>query len=330
MAYVSIAPSLGPSLGPVLGGLITHLAGWRGNFWALVICAGVMELAVLTSLRETCRAVVGNGSVLPPRWNRSVYQALARKSKESPDRSTVIQFRRRPSILDGIRIAFEKEVGLVVLFGTLSFCGSMTVLSTLPTVLERTYGFNALQVGLCYLPYTCGAVAARWTAGTFNDRNFQRLAQRAGVDIIPNRQGDLIDVPLEKARLEIAIPFAYSSCVFMVLYAWLVQYEVHISGPLVALFFLGNMIGGSNSSLTSLLVDLHSTKPATVMSSLNLFRFMCGAGIVAGAMPLVETIGIGWVGTIVALVLAFASPSLWMVYREGHRWRRQRVCTTGD
>lgn len=322
MAYASMGVSLGPSLGPVLGGVITHLAGWRGNFWFLVIWAGTMELVILTALCETCRAVVGNGSVPPPRWNRPLYQTLVHKFDRAPDHSTVVQFQRRPTVFDGVRLALDKEVGLLVLFGTVTFCSSIIVLSTLPTLLERTYGFNALQIGLSYLPYSCGAIAVRWTAGWLSDYNFRRHALRAEVEIVRNQQARLANIPLEKARLQLTLPFAYAACVFMVVYAWLIRNEVHMAGPLVTMFFLGNANGGTNSTLTSLLIDIHSKRPATVMSSLNLFRFLCGAGTVAAAMPLVEVIGIGWVGTIVALTLVLASPSLWVVYFKGHDWRK--------
>lgn len=322
MAYASMGVSLGPSLGPVLGGVITHLAGWRGIFWFLVIWAGTMELVILTTLSETCRAVVGNGSVPPPRWNRTLYQTLVHKFDQPPDHSTVARFQRRPTVFDGVRLALDKEVGLLVLFGTVTFCGSIFVLSTLPTLLERTYGFNALQIGLSYLPYSCGAIAVRWTAGWLSDYNFRRHALRAGVEIVRNQQARLADIPLEKARLQITLPFAYAACAFMTVYAWLIKNEVHIAGPLVAMLFLGNTTGGTNSTLTSLLIDIHSKRPATVISSLNLFRFLCGAGIVAAAMPLIEVVGIGWVGTIVGLTLILASPSLWVVYFKGHDWRK--------
>jgi predicted MFS family arabinose efflux permease len=244
---------------------------------------------------------------------------------EPADESTVIHFSRRPSILDGIKIALEKEVALLLLFGTLSFCSSMTVLSTLTILLERSYGLNPLQVGLCYLPYGCGVISVRWTAGRLVDRNFQRLALQAGVEVAHNQQTRLEEVPLEKARLQFTLFFAYMSCIFITLYAWLMEREVHVAGPLIALFFVGNASGGVNSTLSTLLVDLHTKRPATIMSSLNLFRFICGAGFVAAAMPLVDVIGIGWMGFMVALLMILASPSLWIVLLKGHQWRRDKT-----
>jgi MFS family permease len=70
MGYAGIAIALGPALGPIVGGLLDHFFGWRAIFWFLVMLSGTFFIIVLVALPETCRAVVGNGFVLSPKWNR--------------------------------------------------------------------------------------------------------------------------------------------------------------------------------------------------------------------------------------------------------------------
>ncbi|GIK00869.1 hypothetical protein Aspvir_004898 [Aspergillus viridinutans] len=63
IGYASMGVTLGPALGPIIGGLLDHYLGWRAIFWFLVIFSSVLGTIIAIVLPETCRAVVGNGSV---------------------------------------------------------------------------------------------------------------------------------------------------------------------------------------------------------------------------------------------------------------------------
>lgn len=324
MFYSSLGMTVGPALGPVLGGVIIQFSGWRSSFWFLAILSGTIVLMMAIFLRETCRAVTGNGSIPPQSWNKSVMQILKRKDHPTPDYSTRTVFKRRPSLLDVFRIVMHRHVGLLVLCSTVRFSGSTAILSTLPALLERKYNYNPLQIGLCYLPYAAGGIVTRWTVGTVTDWNYRRHAQREGVEVCSNEQQDLRDIPIEKARLQITIPLMYLSSCSILAYGWVMRYDVHVAVPLVFLFLLGNTAAGVSNTLKMLMVDLHTSRPATATAAMNIFKNLIGAGAVAAALPVIDAVGIGWAGTIIAVLWVIVTPALWTLYLRGHIWRRQQ------
>ena len=73
-AFTALPTVLGPSLGPVLGGIVSQHLGWRWIFWLLAILAAAIAVVHATFLPETCRYVVGDGSVRPPAAYRTLWQ----------------------------------------------------------------------------------------------------------------------------------------------------------------------------------------------------------------------------------------------------------------
>ncbi|KAF9886112.1 hypothetical protein FE257_012047 [Aspergillus nanangensis] len=325
--YATLGNTIGPAVGPVLGGILAQFMGWRSIFWFLVIMTGVMVMMVVLFLRETCRAVVGNGSLPPQPWNEPLLHMVRPVARPPPDEDTRVVFKRRPGVLDTVRIVWNKHIGLLILCSSLRFSGSMAVLSTLPALLERKYNYNALQVGLCYIPYAVGGLVTRWSVGTIADWNFRRHAHKNGVEIQQNKQSQrqLQQIPLEKARLQITIPMMYYSCVCILGYGWIMNYNVHVAGPLIILFLIGNSNSGVNNSLNMLVIDLHAQRPASALAAMNTFKNLAAAGMAAGALPLIDAIGIGWMGTMFAGLWVLVSPTLWAIYFFGQGWRKNQL-----
>lgn len=112
IGLASLGSSLGPTLGPLIGGLLTKFLGWRAIFWFLDIYGGVMLLVVLIIVPETCRNVVGNGSVSPQRWNYSLISYLHRRKqiKAGISMSTeTISHKRCPGIFSALRVVCSLE-----------------------------------------------------------------------------------------------------------------------------------------------------------------------------------------------------------------------------
>ena len=326
IGYVSIGTFFGPAVGPIIGGILIKFINWESVFWFLAIYAVVMLSIITIFLPETCRNIVGNGSVPAQSWNISLvsYSRLRklRAAGHSPERHT-IENKRRANPLSSVYILFEKETGLILFYGGFIYAGFYVLLTGLPSQLIDIYGYNSLQVGLCYLPIGCGALLASLIVGRLVDWNFRRHAKRLGVVIHKRRQQDLANFPIERARLEITLPLVYSACAVFIAYGWTMQSKPPLGGCIFLLFLTTFLVCGAFNTLNTLIIDTHLDQPATATAANNLVRCLMGAGGVAAVQPLLSKIGNGWTATIVASILLVLSPMLWAVLKWGRRWRAE-------
>ncbi|THW48933.1 MFS general substrate transporter [Aureobasidium pullulans] len=279
-------------------------------------------MVTLTYLPETCRTVVGNGSVPPQKWNRTLWSFL-RKKEVGEQTETLQRAKKRPNPFSSILIILKKEDGLILLYGAFLYAGFYVVLITLTDQLADRYGFNTLQIGLCYIPFGVGCMASRFSVGIFLDRNYKRLAQRLDPSISQNTTQDPENFPIEKARLQIGIPAAYASALSIIIYGWVMHFHTSLAGPLIMLFLIGNFTTGAFNVFSTLIVDINLHQPATASAANNLARCGMGAVFTAFAQPLVGAIGIGWTSTAVAGLWVVLSPCLWAVMVWGPKWRAE-------
>lgn len=103
VAFVSLGAVLGPTLSPIIGGLISHYLNLHWIFWILLILGGVFFLFLLLFLPETCRKVVGDGSVPPPLLNISITDLVRQKRRKkkglNPEPEKVAEVRKTTAYL---------------------------------------------------------------------------------------------------------------------------------------------------------------------------------------------------------------------------------------
>ncbi|CAJ2506422.1 Uu.00g005520.m01.CDS01 [Anthostomella pinea] len=325
IGWTSLGMSLGPALGPVFGGLLNGYAGWHSIFWFLLAFGGTMLIVLLCFVPETCRAVVGNGSVRPQKWNLTLMQWWrARKGTTHVHQErmeTITKPRRRPNPFSALKILLEPEGGITLGCGAILYAGYFMVMTTLSEQLASRFGLDSVKVGLCYLPLGFGSLVSRFTAGQLFDWNFRRHSRKLGISLELAKQQSIELFPIERIRLEISIPMIYVSCGTVLAYAWTMESQTSLAGIEVALFFQGLFFSGALQGMNTLIVDTHQDTPATATAANNLFRCLFSAGGTAVAPLLINKIGVGWMGIFISGVWLAFTPCLWLIFFKGSSWR---------
>ena len=338
MGFVVSGTMVGPAVGPILGGVLSQFLGWRSMFWFLVILSGAFFLSLLIAFPETGRHIVGNGSISPQRWNMTVFHYLegrradgraveAAQGAEQPVKpeNYISKPRLRwPNPLQAIHILMEKDVAIILFYNALVYTAFFDVTTSLPVLFGDIYGFNDLQIGLCYIPYGSGCAVASLLCGKLIDINYKRMAKINNITIDRKGGDDLRYFPIEKARVQVMYPLLALGIAALGAYGWVLQVEAPLAVPLVLQFIIGFCLVGSYNVMCIMLVDLYPKSPATATSANNLVRCLLGAGGTGVIIQMINSMGRGWCFTFVAAVLTLASPMLWVEVSWGPRWREER------
>lgn len=333
VGYTSVTSILGPIVGPIIGGLIAQYLGWWWIFWFLTISSATYFVFFFLFLPETCRKVVGDGSIPPPRLNQSV-TGIIRERRRNKAGITVDaaqqenvrkNYRLRfPNPLSTLFIAGDKESGLILFCSGLLVAILYATTTGIPYLFGKIYGFDELQLGLVYIPFGAGSLISALSTGKAIDWNYRRHAKKNGFPLTKNRHQDLTDFPIEKARLEVALPLLYLGNIGSIAYGWTLAYETNLAGPLILLFVFGYGSMAAFQVMQILMVDINPGNAASATAANNLFRCLLGAGSTAVVVPMIDRMGVGWAYTFASLVWIALSPSLWLLMRYGPGWRKEK------
>ncbi|KAF3281659.1 hypothetical protein TWF970_002213 [Orbilia oligospora] len=331
MGFMNSFPLSSPALGPVIGGAIAKSAGWRWIFWFLVIFSSLALILMFFAFPETNRKVVGDGSIRPPVLNRAILEKLVSPKESWALRSEYASARRKrtlkdmvPNPLRSILIIFNKDVSIILLVMSIFYAAFYAVMASLPKLFSEIYGYNELQIGLCYLAFGTGGIISSIVTGKIIDRDFQTVEKKAGIKFDRRKLENVGEFPLEEARLK-SIWYAMGLCIAAIIpYGWALSRKPHVVVPLVLQF----IIGASNVSVISIisvfLVDLYPTAPATATASGNLCRCMFGAISTSFIEIMITKLGVGWTFTIWGTACCICFPLLMIERRWGYKWRLAR------
>ncbi|KAH8162598.1 hypothetical protein CIB48_g5644 [Xylaria polymorpha] len=314
MGLVGAGITIGPAVGPVIGRVVKRVP-WLA-----------MDILFVLSVPETARKVVGNGSIPPQGWNKTLLDYLRSRS-QSTTQSTA-RTRQKipiPNPLNTLKVLRHKNMAIIVLYNATLFVGFSTVTATLATQFKEIYGYDELILGLLYLPIGGATTIASIGGGFVADWNFRRICRKMGVKIDRKRGNDIANFPIEKARIQLIFPLIFIGSGACIGYGWALERQVSVAVPLVLSFFIGLCVTWPFQIMNLLIVDSYPGAPATATASNNLVRCLSGAAATASIEPIIRGIGRGWAYTLLALLFTIPSPVLWIVVKHGPRWRRERI-----
>ncbi|RYP91066.1 hypothetical protein DL770_002811 [Monosporascus sp. CRB-9-2] len=338
VAYTSLPALLGPSIGPGVGGVLAQYLGWRWIFWLLAILAAAVFAVSAAFLPETCRYVVGDGSVHPPPAYRTLWQlwkdSSTRRRKGSPARchggkvgddassarkpSSLPRKERKFNVFRSLVLLFEAEMFLLLAYGAVVFAGIYAAMASMGTQLQAIYGLSQAEVGLLYLPISGGMLLSAAAVGRVLDWNYQRHRRRQDL----SGAGDF---PIERARLEVGAPLVALSCAAIAGWGWALQRGAPLAVPCVLLALLGFGVVGFSNALSALITDLNPGDAGAAAASNNIARCLVGAAATAAIDPLIGAVGLGWAFVLFGALFAVLSPSMLFVVRNGAGWRRAKA-----
>ena len=333
VGYTSLPSVLGPIVGPIIGGVIGQYLGWWWIFWFLTIFSATYFVLFFLFLPETCRKVVGDGSIPPPRLNQSLTGIVRERRRikagiwvDAAQQEAIRKNYRLkiPNPLSTLVIAGDKESGLILFCSGLLVAILYATTTGIPYLFGKIYGFDELQLGLVYIPFGAGSLISAVSTGKAIDWNYRRHAKRNGFPLVKNRHQDLTNFPIERARLEVALPLLYIGNIGSIAYGWTLEYKTNLAGPLIVLFVVGYGSMAAFQVMQILIVDIHPGNAASVTAANNLFRCLLGAGSTAVVVPMIDKMGVGWAYTFASLVWIALSPTLWLLMKYGPGWRKEK------
>lgn len=332
MGYAGAGILCGPAFGPTIGGILAQYLGWRSIFWFLAIFSGILLVVFAFLFPETCRNVVGNGSIPARGINQSViswYQQhkLAKQSALAADdhEAAVVRSAKTKISLNPLatfRILCEKESCIILLYNGFFFTGMMVTTTSIPDLFKEAYNLNELNVGLCYIANGIGSLISSLTMGHVVDWNFRRHAARLNMPISKGKQQDLTNFPIERVKLEIVLPGHVIGILGLIMFGWTVKFQTHLAGPEIALFITGFGISTAFNITNGLLVDLHRDKPAAATAAINFVRCLMSAGGSAAIIPMCRAMNPGWAFTFIGLVYVLLIAAVVWIMNNGMRWRQ--------
>lgn len=212
MGFTSLGNILAPSIGPILGGVLSKYLGWEAIFWFLAIAAGTCFVPLLLLFPETCRGIVGNGSIPALGWNLAIWSYFQTTTAVTPPTPTVPRRRINvPNPCPTLRLLSHRPVGLVLFANGVVFSSYYAVTAGIPALFHRIYNLDDLEIGLCFIPAGLGSLLSATANGVLVDWNYRRTRRNAGQTVHKNQKQDIIEFPIEQARLQIGLPMTVRS-----------------------------------------------------------------------------------------------------------------------
>ena len=332
------------AIGPVLGGVISNELGFRAIFWFLVILGALVTITIVFFLPETLRRIAGNGSV-PLTDVR--YQPLGEKIWPKNDKSNGSQDEYLPPdtttgggtrtkvtwrvFLEPFLFLLEKDVACTLYFGAIIYTVWSMLTSSTAFLFTQYFGFNTLQIGLCFIPNGVGCVIGSTVAGRQLDSDFKAAEDSYRYQTGLPRSHTLPkhelprDFPLEHARLGQLLSMIYIFIFAVLVYGFSLRPHATPTLPLIAQFVVGYSSTAVLNLNNTLTVDLYPGKGATATAVNNLARCLLGAVGVSLVNLALTKMTPDILFLVLSCVTLLSVPTVMFEWKFGMKWRTQRM-----
>ncbi|KAF5376834.1 hypothetical protein D9757_008897 [Collybiopsis confluens] len=333
MGIYYIAPLLGPSIGSILGGGLTTAFTWRGPFYFLAIIGGVVFISFLffkdTFRRERSLAYQ---NALKTRLRESTMKGSSREVENRRAHSdTGKDLEKQDRLAEAMQVNPEIQLGLadvnpikplaVILRRTYNlfmlsasgfyFAFAFVVLYTSTRTLAAYYFNNPFKIGLVLLAYGIGTVSGSLVGGKWSDLSLAKLKAKNGGKGTPEM----------RLRSTVQGLFIFPLCV--VGYAWVIEERVNVAVVCVMLFWCGFVSIFVYASTLAYIVDANVGRSSSAVALNASFRGTFAFVFEEVAVPMQDSLGDGWMYSIIAVVMAVSGAFTFLVMHKGAQWRAE-------
>jgi MFS family permease len=275
----------------------------RWIFWILLILGCCSIVSVLFVVPETLRALVGNGSgyanPTPTQW------IARRRGKLDEEKIAAIRAacgpRPKMNFLSPFLYLTELDVFIALWFNGVVYTVFYCIMTSTTKQFSIHYPYlSELEIGVCFLCIGVGTISGSFIRGRVLDRDY-RITYRKFKEQHPDKPDS--EFPIFRARFRTLWINIIIMHIGVFLYGWMLQMSAPLVVPLVVQFLFGISASGVMNTSSTLLVDLFPGKGASITASNNLMRCILGAISTVYIDPGIEGVGVGWMFTILGLIL---------------------------
>lgn len=288
MAIFSAAPFLGPVIGPLVGGFIYDNAGWRWQYWVLLIFSGVVYIILVITLPEThhqtllkkrakkLRKITGDDSY------KAISEVQKRSLKEIAHGTLL-----RPLILLTEPIVFLITLYMSVVYGLLYM-----FFFAYPVVFGEGKGYSNSIVGLMFIPIALGVISATAVAPFFNN-DYNKRAQK---------YIDRGETPPAELRLIPMMIGCWFIPVGLFCFAWSSYPSLSWAGPCISGYACGFGFNQLYNPANNYIVDSYQHYAASGLAAKTFLRSMWGASVPLFTIQMYHRLGYQWASSLLAFI----------------------------
>lgn len=311
-AVYSLGALFGPVLGPICGGFIAERAGWRWDFWVLLIGSALVTIGIIIMNRET------NPTVLIQRKTEALRKELNRPELMSVYTYTLSpkQLQRRYIMTRGLmrplKLLFMSPiVSLLCLYVSFVFGLLYLLFTTITQVYIAQYGWQPDLCGLAYLGIGFGFFTGIITVARTCDATIIRLTKRNNGVFEP------------EMRLPLCVFFGMLVPVSLFWYGWATDKKTHWVVPIIGLIPFGFGMMGIFAPIQTYLIDAFPEYAASAVASLTALRCLFGALLPLAGPAMYAKLGLGWGNSLLGFVSLALIPAPALMYKYGGMIRKK-------